>query len=103
MNKVGLPPRHREDAKGFFGEIDEVLGQFFRGQFTVMVILGVLYASGYGVIGVPLALPIGILAGAALAYGLLTAEQLGVDVLPDLTRPRVVLLTECSMSDNVIT
>ncbi len=58
-----IPPRHREEANGFFGEIDAVLGQFFRGQFTVMVILGVLYAAGYGVIGVPLALPIGILAG----------------------------------------
>jgi predicted PurR-regulated permease PerM len=58
-----IPPRHREDADGFFGEIDAVLGQFFRGQFTVMVILGVLYATGYGLVGVPLALPIGILAG----------------------------------------
>ena len=58
-----IPPRHQKDAAGFFGEIDAVLGQFFRGQFTVMVILGVLYAAGYGLVGVPLALPIGILAG----------------------------------------
>ncbi|MBW2509043.1 MAG: AI-2E family transporter [Deltaproteobacteria bacterium] len=58
-----IPPRRRDDADGFFGEIDAVLGQFFRGQFTVMAILGVLYAAGYGAIGVPLALPIGILAG----------------------------------------
>ena len=40
-----------------------MLGQFFRGQFTVMAILAVLYSVGYGVIGVPLALPIGIMAG----------------------------------------
>ena len=76
-----IPPRHREGAKGFFGEIDEVLGQFFRGQFTVMVILGVLYASGYGAIGVPLALPIGILAGvlAFIPYvGSLTALGLAL-------------------------
>ena len=58
-----IPPRHREEASAFFGEIDAVLGQFFRGQFTVMLILGVLYAVGYGLVGVPLALPIGILAG----------------------------------------
>ena len=32
---------------------------------------------------------------AALAYGSLSVQQLPVDVLPDLTRPRVVLLTEC--------
>jgi predicted PurR-regulated permease PerM len=58
-----IPPRYRDEARGFFGEIDAVLGQFFRGQFTVMLILGFLYAVGYGAIGVPLALPIGILAG----------------------------------------
>jgi len=58
-----IPPRYRVEAGEFFGEIDAVLGQFFRGQFTVMAILSVLYAAGYGAIGVPLALPIGILAG----------------------------------------
>jgi predicted PurR-regulated permease PerM len=63
--KVGalIPPRHRVRANGFFGEVDGVLGQFFRGQFTVMAILTVLYSVGYGAIGVPLALPIGIMAG----------------------------------------
>jgi len=58
-----IPPRHRPEAYGFFHEVDEVLGQFFRGQFTVMAILAVLYSVGYGSIGVPLALPIGIMAG----------------------------------------
>lgn len=58
-----IPPRYRADAYDFFGEVDRVLGQFLRGQFTVMAILGVLYAVGYGLIGVPLALPIGIIAG----------------------------------------
>ena len=58
-----IPPRHREEAASFFGDIDAVLGQFFRGQFTVMVILAILYSAGYGFIGVPLALPIGIAAG----------------------------------------
>ena len=58
-----IPPRHRPRANGFFREVDAVLGQFFRGQFTVMAILAVLYSVGYGAIGVPLALPIGIMAG----------------------------------------
>jgi predicted PurR-regulated permease PerM len=58
-----IPPRHRPQASSFFGEVDAVLGQFFRGQFTVMAILAVLYSVGYGAIGVPLALPIGIMAG----------------------------------------
>ncbi|MGB5813305.1 MAG: AI-2E family transporter [Polyangiales bacterium] len=58
-----VPPRLRPETTSFFRDIDEVLGQFFRGQFTVMAILAVLYSSGYGWIGVPLALPIGIMAG----------------------------------------
>ena len=63
--KVGelIPPRHRPQTNSFFRDVDSVLGQFFRGQFTVMAILAVLYAVGYGSIGVPLALPIGIMAG----------------------------------------
>ena len=58
-----IPPRHRSEAYGFFAEVDAVLGQFFRGQFTVMAVLAILYSLGYGSIGVPLALPIGIMAG----------------------------------------
>ena len=58
-----IPPRYRPNVTSFFREVDEVLGQFFRGQFTVMAILAVLYSVGYGSIGVPLALPIGIMAG----------------------------------------
>ncbi len=58
-----VPPRHRPETYSFFRDIDQVLGQFFRGQFTVMAILAVLYSLGYGLIGVPLALPIGIMAG----------------------------------------
>ena len=58
-----IPPRLRPEAHGFFREVDAVLGQFFRGQFTVMAILAALYSVGYGVIGVPLALPIGLMAG----------------------------------------
>ena len=58
-----VPPRYRSETYSFFRDIDTVLGQFFRGQFTVMAILAVLYSLGYGLIGVPLALPIGIMAG----------------------------------------
>jgi predicted PurR-regulated permease PerM len=58
-----IPPRLRPNVNSFFKEVDAVLGQFFRGQFTVMAILAVLYSLGYGSIGVPLALPIGIMAG----------------------------------------
>ncbi len=58
-----VPHRYRRETYSFFSDVDSVLGQFFRGQFTVMAVLAVLYSAGYGAVGVPLALPIGIMAG----------------------------------------
>jgi predicted PurR-regulated permease PerM len=58
-----IPPRLRPQMNRFFGDVDAVIGQFFRGQLTVMAILAGLYSLGYGVVGVPLALPIGLMAG----------------------------------------
>jgi predicted PurR-regulated permease PerM len=58
-----IPHERRESIVGLGREIDEVLGQFVRGQLTVMAILAALYAVGYALVGVPLAVPIGIVAG----------------------------------------
>ncbi len=44
-------------------EADEVLGAFLRGQLLVMAALAALYATGLWLIGLDLALPIGLLAG----------------------------------------
>jgi predicted PurR-regulated permease PerM len=58
-----LPPRYRADVEEVASEIDAVLSQFLRGQLTVMAILAVLYGGAYAVMGVRLAIPIGIAAG----------------------------------------
>lgn len=42
---------------------DEVLGAFLRGQLTVMLALGIIYSVGLGLVGLELALLIGMLAG----------------------------------------
>jgi predicted PurR-regulated permease PerM len=44
-------------------ESDQVLGAFLRGQFYVMVVLGIIYSTGLWLIGLELALLIGMLAG----------------------------------------
>jgi len=46
-------------------ECDEVLSAFFRGQLLIMFILGCIYALGLWIIGVDLAVLIGMLAGLA--------------------------------------
>jgi predicted PurR-regulated permease PerM len=58
-----LPHGSRDAIVEMVGEVDTVLGQFVRGQLTVMLILAVLYAVGYSLAGVRLAVPIGIVAG----------------------------------------
>lgn len=58
-----VPPRLRAQVGAIAGEIDTVLSQFMRGQLTVMAILAVLYAVAYSIVGVSLAVPIGIVAG----------------------------------------
>ena len=47
------------------GEADEVVGAFLRGQFVVMCALGVLYGTGLWLVGVQLALLLGVIAGLA--------------------------------------
>ena len=44
-------------------EIDQMLAEFLRGQFTVMLIMSVFYALGLWLTGLDMALPIGIIAG----------------------------------------
>lgn len=44
-------------------EIDNVLGEFLRGQLSVMAVLAIYYAVGLTIAGLQFALPIGILTG----------------------------------------
>jgi predicted PurR-regulated permease PerM len=58
-----IPRRWRATVISYAEEIDQILSQFVRGQLTVMAILAVLYSGAYAILGVRLAVPIGIAAG----------------------------------------
>jgi predicted PurR-regulated permease PerM len=58
-----LPGRWRAPVTGYAKDIDAILSQFIRGQLIVMGILAVLYSGAYGLLGVRLAVPIGLAAG----------------------------------------
>jgi predicted PurR-regulated permease PerM len=64
--KTLIPPRWRPQVQSFLDETDEVLGQYLRGQLLVMGILAVLYTVGLAVVGLKLALPIGVFTGLAV-------------------------------------
>jgi predicted PurR-regulated permease PerM len=58
-----IPRRFRRTVTSYARDIDAVLGHFIRGQLIVMSILAVLYGGAYTLLGVRLAVPIGIAAG----------------------------------------
>jgi len=58
-----VPRDHIGTVSRLAKESDLVLGAFLRGQFSVMVVLGVLYAVGLWAVGLDLGLLIGFIAG----------------------------------------
>lgn len=58
-----LPRRIAPTASKLAGEVNTVLSAFLRGQFYVMLALGCIYSVGLWIVGLDLALLIGMLAG----------------------------------------
>ncbi len=58
-----VPRDHLPTVSRLASESSEVLGAFLRGQFLVMVILGVMYGVGLWGVGLDLGILIGIIAG----------------------------------------
>jgi predicted PurR-regulated permease PerM len=61
-----IPPRWRPGVQSFLDETDEVLGQYLRGQLLVMAVLATCYTIGLALVGLKLALPIGVFTGVAV-------------------------------------
>ncbi len=58
-----VPPYVRDPIMSKLQEIDRVLSAFVRGQLTIALILAILYSIGFSLIGIDLALVLGILSG----------------------------------------
>ena len=58
-----LPRRYHARAVTIAGEIDAVLGQFLRGQLSVMLILALYYMLALAIAGLEFAVPVGLLTG----------------------------------------
>lgn len=61
-----VPPRWQGRTRRFLGEADGVLGQYLRGQLLVMGLLAVFYTVALALVGLDLALPIGVFTGLAV-------------------------------------
>jgi len=58
-----LPPSYREPVIGFVGEFESAMQRYFRGQAAVASIVGIFFAIGFFIIGLPLSIPLGLFIG----------------------------------------
>lgn len=59
-----FPKRYKEDASEFAQEMDRFMGNYFRAQSFVTLSVGILYAIGFGAIGLPMGVAFGLFSGA---------------------------------------
>lgn len=58
-----LPPSMRDDVSGFVEEFNQATNRYFRSQALVACCVAVLFAIGFSIIGLPLAILMGIFIG----------------------------------------
>ncbi len=58
-----VPKQLREKGVPFLKEVNTIISAFFRGQLLIMLILSVLFSTGFSIARVPLAIPMGFLVG----------------------------------------
>lgn len=70
-----VPPRLAPSVQSFVADCNQILGQYLRGQLLVLGILAVFFTTGLWLVGLDLALPVGVFTGLAffvpyLGFGL---------------------------------
>jgi Predicted permease len=58
-----IPPKYRVFAQTLYRDIEEGMKQYYRGQALVAMSVGILYAIGFVIIDLPMALTMGLIIG----------------------------------------
>ena len=58
-----LPPQYRDAIVDFYAQFSVVMRSYFRGQAVVALLVGALFAIGFTLIGLPMAVPFGLFVG----------------------------------------
>jgi len=95
-----IPAYAREAVMAKLREIDLVLAGFVRGQLTIACILGVLYSIGFLIVGIDLAVVLGILSGllwiipyVGTVFGLVMGVLMALAKFGDLAHPFYIVLS----------
>ena len=58
-----IPMRHRKQTLRIFHDIETAMNRYFRGQFLIASIVGILFAVGFLIIGLPMGVVLGLFIG----------------------------------------
>ena len=58
-----IPPKYRELIEGILDDLESGMNRYFRGQSLVAFIVGVMFAIGFKIVGLPMAITIGLFIG----------------------------------------
>ena len=58
-----IPKKHQSLVRLVFTDVKNAMSNYFRSQFVIAMIVGVLFAVGFKIIGLPLAILLGLLIG----------------------------------------
>ena len=58
-----VPLAHREFVAQLLGDVEQGMNSYFRGQSLIAFIVGILFSIGFTIIGLPLAIPLGLFIG----------------------------------------
>lgn len=115
--KLIVPYKYRERTMAVFADVETSMNHYFRGQGLVALCAAVFYCVGFSIVGLPLAIPLGLLVGvlymipyfqyvtlvpvAAICF----VYSLGgsVEFLPELGKCALVYVISQSVCDYIIT
>ena len=112
-----IPPRYRDSILSFIREFDRAMSRHFRAQAVVASIVGVLFATGFCLVGLPMGIPFGLFVGllnmvpylqlAALLpaslLALMKALEAGGNVWGPLALTGLVFVVVQGIQDSVLT
>jgi predicted PurR-regulated permease PerM len=112
-----LPPKYREEIVAFLNEFNAAMSRYFRGQFLVAACVGVLFAVGFKIMGLKLAIALGLFIGMlnmvpylqtagvlpAVLLAVMTAFEKQGSVLTYLVGVAVVFIVVQTIQDAVLT
>ncbi|MBQ8422983.1 MAG: AI-2E family transporter [Coprobacter sp.] len=61
--KALIPNRYRDKTLTIFNDVKESMNRYFRGQSLVAFLVGILFSIGFSIVGLPLAILLGLFIG----------------------------------------